>query len=84
MDSLCRGSRHIKKFGLHLVDRGLVIKDVKHWRSMEICLLVRSAAYTMKKGKKELTRDRRPGKKHGSQRLSEEPWTHSVTRGTKK
>lgn len=49
MDSLFRGSRHIKKFGLYLADRGLVIKDVKHWRSMEIFLLVRSAAYSMKK-----------------------------------
>lgn len=50
MDSLCRGSIHIKKFGLYLADRGLVIKDFKHWRSMEIRLLVRSAAYSMKKG----------------------------------
>lgn len=30
MVSLCKGFIHIKKFGLYLVDRGLVIKDFKH------------------------------------------------------
>lgn len=30
MVSLCRGFIHIMKFGLYLVDRGLVIKDFKH------------------------------------------------------
>lgn len=41
---------HAKGLGLHLVGKGWVVKDFKQSGTMQICLLGRSAGYSVRKG----------------------------------